>query len=120
MAACVEACATLCRKSPRVEAETETYRGERRAVAACGGCIYLVSGCRWTPEGSARGARSREGWGREDSGPESLDGSGGRDLRAEGRVGRGCSGADAWRPGDDDPDPRRGRGTRSRERIHRP
>uniref|UniRef100_A0AC11AWZ3 Eukaryotic translation initiation factor 6 n=1 Tax=Ovis aries TaxID=9940 RepID=A0AC11AWZ3_SHEEP len=23
--------------------ETETYRGERRAVAACGGCVYLAS-----------------------------------------------------------------------------
>ena len=37
-----------------------------------------------------------------DSGPESLDARGGRDLRAEGR---GCSGADARRPGDGDSDP---------------
>ena len=64
-----------------------------------------MSGCGWTPEGSARGALSPEGSGSEDSGPESLDGRGGRDLRAEGRVGRGCSGADARRLGDGDPDP---------------
>lgn len=105
VAACVEACASLCRKSPRVEAETETYRGERRVVASCGGCVYLVSGCGWTPEGSSRGALSPEGWGPEDSGPERLDGRGGRDLRAEGRVGRGCSGADAQRLGDGDSGP---------------
>ena len=64
VAAYVEACAALYRKSPRIEAETETYRGQRRAVAACGGCVYLVSGCGWTPEGSARGALSRGGGGR--------------------------------------------------------
>ena len=48
---------------------------------------------------------SPEGWGPEDSGPERLDGRGGRDLRAEGRVGRGCSGADAKRLGDGDSGP---------------
>eukprot|EP00069_Balaena_mysticetus_P021436 bmy_00582T0 len=91
--ACVAACVAFSRKSPRAEAETETYRGPRRPFAACGGSVYVVSGCGGTPAGSARGALGREGWGPKNSGPACREGLGGRAPRAGGREGRGRGGA---------------------------
>lgn len=63
------------------------------ASCACGGFVYVVSGCGETPAGLARDALGREGWGPKDSGLSCLEGLGGRAPRAGGREGRGCGGA---------------------------
>lgn len=77
--------------------------GRIEAVEACGGCSRLVSWCGGTPEGTVPGSRHREWWGPEDSGPESVEESSGRDLRFERPKGaRFAAGPERLRAGDPD------------------